>query len=213
MNYGGRHKLSHTRGHSSITMESYTSARRAKRTQIGFEAVLRLGDKFAEVYGESAISLGSGNASGTDGKPDLLLKLNPHPIAVEVKHVQGFTTSLREVKGQRRKVRYPRLGYMKLYRVAWDDMTRYAKGRRMRRMLVVEYGVRGGGQPVYMWLTGREVDEALEERLAVNPKLLTLNIGFWEMHRRGQVLRFREGELERWLNAEGAVESSQTKLQ
>lgn len=210
MSYSSPHKSYHIQGRSSILLDSFTSARRAVRTAIGIQGQQNVATRFAGVYGQRAVSTGTGFSKGQGGKPDVLLKLNPHPIAVEVKSVQAFTSGLRKVEGKKRKVRYPRLGYMKLYRMAWDDLTTYAKSHLMRRMIVVEYRVQGG-ENVYMWMTGREVDVAFEEK-TTKSKPLTLNIGFWEMHRRGQVLRFRKGELERWLNAEGAVESSQTQL-
>ena len=153
---------------------------RETHSKLGREAELRVAARLRDIYGERRVISDGPRATGTKGKPDVLIITDP-PILVEVKTCQLFHKK--------------RLwGVAKTFIPAWERLTLYAQTRLLSRVLVIEF--RHKGAYVYLWLPGEAVDKLLEEKLAKNPDLGIFHMEFREALERGHILSDRGFDLE-----------------
>lgn len=139
----------------------YSGARRQLHSEIGTAGEERVRAILAEIYGQGALSWGVPiQSAGTNFLPDLTLRTSKGAYALEVKTMLPFLTQA--MKAGRSKT-YERVGSVKLNRVSWQGICKWARRRDMVPMLVAE--VRIGGSKyghLYFFLEGTRVDEVVQ---------------------------------------------------
>jgi len=207
-------------------MQAYPNSRRERHSAIGVQGEQNVAAGFARMFGKRCVETGMGfSSSGSNARPDVLIKVRPNPIAVEVKSVAMFAVINQKVSKDEDSVPYkkprvvktPRMGWAKGYIWSWHVMTQYALGRCMHRMLVIEwrreYNGRTYGDPGYTYLAGHTVDELIKETLERKPDVMTFHISMYHVLQRGETLKFEKGEIPKLINSLGTVVSGQTQLE
>ena len=134
---------------SSLIIFNRPESDRATHSKIGRDAEKRVADFLSKIYGSRNVVFQSSLASGTNGRPDVLLKQDP-PILIEVKTCTLF---------HRKRI----FGAAKTFIHSWKRLSQYAESRLMRRIMVIEY--RHKGEYIYVWIKGQNVDQMLADRL------------------------------------------------
>lgn len=174
---------------SSILIDSKSESDRATHTKVGRDAELRVAKILSKIYGNRNVITEGSFASGTNGKPDILLKLDL-PILIEVKTCTLF---------HKKRI----FGAAKTFLHSWERLTRYAQQRLMGRIIIVEY--RHKGLAIYVWVDGNDVDRMIEDRKKSNPNFNVFHFEFREALKYGQILTERGFETE-------PIESSQQRI-
>lgn len=165
---------------SSLLKESLPEGHRATHTKIGREAEKRAAVRLRAIYGHRIVITKGPRASGTDGKPDLLIRTDP-PILVEVKTCQLFHKK--------------RLwGVAKTFFHSWKRLTIYAQEHLMNRVMLIEY--RHKEASIFVWLTGEAVDRLAAEKRQEKPEIDVFHIEFRQALKHGELLSDRGFSLE-----------------
>ena len=175
---------------STILIDSKSEGDRATHTKVGRDAELRVARILGRIYGERNVVFDGAMATGSDGKPDVLLTLDP-PVLVEVKTCTLF---------HKKRI----FGAAKTFVHAWNRLSRYAKSKLMKRVMIIEY--RHKDSYIYVWIKGEVVDEMIEKRLAKSEN--GFNVFHFDFR---QALECGELLTERGINAAPA-ESPQEKM-
>lgn len=218
-------KATWRKGVPSLIMQSYPSSRRERHNAIGVEGERNVAKGFARMFGDRRVETGGGfSSTGSNARPDVLVKVSPNPIAVEVKSVAMFA-----VINQKRKTRddgtpykvpqirkMPRMGWAKGYIWSWHVLTQYAVNRCMHRMVVIEwrreYNSRTYGDPGYTYFAGHKVDQLIERTLERKPEAMTFHFSMYDAMQHGETLKFEKGEIPKLINSLGTVCSPQQQL-
>ena len=141
---------------SSIIRKDLPFHTRQRRHEIGQQGEINVGNILADIYGHRKVSYGfEGYSEGTNGYPDLVLKLNP-PIAIEVKSITPFTK--RKNKGGI----YRSASWVAIRRDQWYNELRFAKSRLAKLILIVEIRLKDKG--IYFWFNSEQIEQYMKIR-------------------------------------------------
>jgi len=141
---------------SSIIRKDLPFDVRQRRHEIGQQGEINVGNILADIYGHRKVSYGfDGYSEGTNGYPDLVLKLNP-PIAIEVKSITPFT------KVKKKNGVYKSAGYVAIRREQWYSELRFARERLAKLILVVEVRLKDKG--MYFWFNSEQIEKYMAIR-------------------------------------------------
>lgn len=141
---------------SSIIRKDLPYDRRERRSEVGRQGEMNVGNLLASHFGIRNVSYGFDNYSeGTDGYPDMVLKIKP-PIAIEVKSISPFT------KRKQKNNKYVKsVGYVAIRREQWYNQICFAKSRNARLILIVEVRMRDRG--LYFWFDEDKIEEYMNK--------------------------------------------------
>lgn len=141
---------------SSIIRKDLPFDIRQRRHELGQQGEINVGNMLADVYGHRKVSYGfDGYSEGTNGYPDLVLKLNP-PIAIEVKSIKPFTDK------KNKNGIYKSAGYVAIRRDQWYNELQFARSRLAKLILVVEIRLRDKG--IYFWFNSEQIEHYMSIR-------------------------------------------------
>lgn len=140
---------------TSIIRKNLPYDARQRRHELGEQGEINVGKLLADVFGHRKVSYGfDGYSEGTNGYPDLVLKLNP-PIAIEVKSIKPF------MKQKNKRGFYRSAGYVSIRRVQWYEELKFARNRLAKLILVVEVRLKDKG--LYFWFNSEQIEKYMKK--------------------------------------------------
>jgi len=128
---------------------------RQRRHELGEQGEINVGKILCEYFGFRKVSYGYDDySSGTDGYPDIVLKLNPI-LAIEVKSIKPFT-----MKKNKNGI-YKSAGYVAIRRDQWYEELKFARERLGKLILIVEVRLRDKG--LYFWFNSDQIEEYMKK--------------------------------------------------
>lgn len=141
---------------TSIIRKNLPYDSRQRRHELGEQGEINVGKLLADVFGHRKVSYCfDGYSEGTNGYPDLVLKLNP-PIAIEIKSMSPFT------KKKNKRGVYKSAGYVAIKRSQWYEQLKFARGRLAKLILVVEVRLKDKG--LYFWFNSEQIEKYMKIR-------------------------------------------------
>jgi len=140
---------------SSIIRKDLPFTRNERHHELGIQGEINVGKLLGDYFGVRNISYAmDGYSEGTNGYPDLILKLNP-PLAIEIKSMSTFVHRTRGDK----TAKY--INYVPIVKDSWYNELAFAKSKKMKLILIVEIRLKDKG--IYFWFDHEMLKPYLEK--------------------------------------------------
>ncbi len=141
---------------SSIIRKDLSFSRKERYHEIGEQGEINVGKLLSSIYGHRIVSYGfDGYSEGTNGYPDLVLKLNP-PLAIEVKSMYPYV-----IRNKKDGKKYKYQNWVPINKIQWENEKQFAKNKMAKLILIIEIRLKDKG--IYFWFDSEQVEEYFDK--------------------------------------------------